>query len=91
MTPDYSKIPPSTLETLQAWIRSARPMGSFCEAVVSNDLKEAFARADDGNIKAMFHTVSWLYNRAPIGAWGNPRCLRDWPKTVAAHVAGGVS
>ena len=78
--PDYSQIPENTLETLQAWVQTGRPMGSFCTAVVCNDLKEAFARADENNIRAMFHTVSWMYNHAPMECWGSPKALDTWPK-----------
>ena len=86
MTPDYSQIPENTLETLQAWILTGRPMGSFCAAVVSNDLKEAFARADEDNIRAMFHTIAWMYNNAPYGSWGSPKALHDWPKQARKAV-----
>jgi hypothetical protein len=80
---DYSKIPPCTIETLQAWIENARPMGGFCEAVVSNNLKEAFARADEDNIRAMFHIVSWMYNEAPTLCWGSEQSLTEWPRLLA--------
>ena len=38
---DYRRIPESTIETLTAWIDWGRPMGSFCQAVVANDLRDA--------------------------------------------------
>ena len=79
MTPNYNLIPESTLETLIAWITTGRPLGSFTEALVRNDLKDAFARADDDNIRAMFHTVAFLHNKAPIGSWGDPSVLKKWP------------
>lgn len=76
---DYSLIPESTIETLTAWITSGRPMGHFCEAVVSNDLREACARADERNRHALFEIVAWLYNHAPIQSWGSPEALEEWP------------
>ena len=82
MTYNEDAIPESTLETLQAWIKTGRPMGDFCDAVVSNNLQEAFARADEHNIRAMFHTVCWMYNNAPRGSWGSPKCLKEWPKKL---------
>jgi len=82
---DYSKIPDSTRETLEAWIHSARPMGSFCTAVVANDLAEACARADDRNRHALFEIVAWLHNHAPLGSWGSPRALIEWPEVVSAR------
>ena len=77
---DYSKIPEDTLETLQAFIKTGRPMGDFCTAVVNNDLKEACGRADEHNAAALFDIVAWLYNHAPAGAWGHRNASKDWPK-----------
>ena len=79
---DYSKIPESTISALKAWIKYARPMGSFCEAVVSNDLREALGRADDDTRAAIFETVAWMYNHAPIDCWGSAEALTSWPKAV---------
>lgn len=77
---DYSLIPESTMESLLAYKETGRPTGDFVRAVLENNLKEAFARADDNNIRAMFHTVSWLYNEMPSGAWGNEQRVRNWLK-----------
>jgi hypothetical protein len=79
---DYSRIPESTLETLTAWIESGRPMGHFCAAVVANDLREACARADEQNARALHDIVAWLYNYAPIGSWGSPEVLKIWPEAL---------
>jgi hypothetical protein len=83
VTPVYSLIPPATLETLEAWARSARPVGSFVEAVLCNDLREAFSRADEDNILAMFHTVAWCYNYLPGLCWGSREAFKRWPEELA--------
>ncbi len=80
MEPNYSKIPEVTMETLQAWIENSRPTGGFVEAVLSNDLKEAFGRADEKNLAAMYDIVCWLYNEAPIPCWGSPKRVEEWGK-----------
>ena len=77
---DYSKIPGSTIETLTAWIEYGRPMGHFCEAIVSNDLREACARADERNRAALWEIVAWLHNYAPIGSWGSREALEQWSR-----------
>lgn len=87
MRPDYDQIPETTLETLEAWVATARPLGGFTEALIANDLKEAFARADDENIRAMFHTVAWLYHRAPMAAWGSRDALTRWPRVLRGVTA----
>jgi hypothetical protein len=84
---DYSKIPESTIEALTAWIEQGRPMGHFCAAVVSNDLREACARADDRNRAALWEIVAWLHNHAPIASWGSPAALKRWPDMISQRPA----
>lgn len=52
--------------------------GSFMLAVLSNDLKEAFSRADETSRAGMFELVKFLYNHAPFSAWGSPDRVQDW-------------
>lgn len=85
-TLDYGLIPKHTLETLTEWVTHARPMGSFCKAVISNDLAGACARADSDNRRALFAIVAWLHNKAPIGSWGSPSALQAWPARLHARV-----
>jgi len=39
--------------------------GHFVNAVLDNDLRDAFARADEESEKALRNIVMWLYNVAP--------------------------
>lgn len=52
--------------------------GHFLTALMSNDLHDAFVRADDSNIAAMFQWVKWFHNEAPSPCWGSPEKVRDW-------------
>ena len=70
------------MEALQAWIRHARPMGSFCSAVVRNDLLEACARADEHNRAALFEIVAWMYWNAPPASWSYQDALEKWPQIL---------
>ena len=72
------RIPESTLETLKRYINHRIPPGSFLEAVLSNDLFEAFARADVHNRQAMHHIVDWLYNYVPSASHGSREAYREW-------------
>lgn len=87
---DYTKIPESTMETLSAYINYGRPVGGFCEAVLCNDLREAFGRADEWNRAAMFEIVCWLYNFAPCGCWGSKKNYEAWMKRKRAEVSANV-
>lgn len=58
--------------------------GNFMNAIISNDLVEAYGRADLGNQAAMQIYATWLYNDAPRGSWGDKDTLSKWAE------AGGV-
>lgn len=71
-------IPPHCREGLIEYIRVGRPVGSFLTAVLSNDLREAFSRADDENLHALIDYVKYLYNYAPSQCWGSPSKVTRW-------------
>jgi len=54
------------------------PTGGFLEAVLGNNLRESFARADEGNIRDMFEIVKYCYNEIPGICWGSPERVRAW-------------
>ena len=76
---DYDKIPVQyMLGGVQRYFENRIPPGDFLTAVICNDLKEAFIRADDDNTLAMHAWVSWFYNEAPAGSWGSPEAFKNW-------------
>lgn len=75
-------IPEITRESIDAWAESARPTGGFLRAVLSNDLREAFARADFENRAAMFDIVSYCWNEIPALCWGAPANVEGWPVII---------
>jgi len=52
--------------------------GSFLLAVLSNNLTEAFGRADYINQQSMKDYCSFLYNYAPRGCWGSKETVNEW-------------
>ena len=77
---DYSRLPHHCQDGLREYIEHRRPVGDFLYAVLSNDLKEAFVRADDINIERMFDYVKFLYSQAPSPCWGSPEKVQKWLK-----------
>lgn len=73
-----SGIPYNMHEGLSHYILYGGRTGSFLEAVISNDLKEAVSRADSPNQQALVKYVRFLYNYAPIGSWGSPEAFERW-------------
>jgi len=63
---------------LDAWVERAMPPCDFLRAVLNNDLKESFAKADHNNIAAMGHIVAYLYNEVPAQCWGSAEVVKDW-------------
>jgi len=72
------EIPSQLVESLERYRDQGVPTGGFLEAVLSNDLKEAFGRADPFSRAAMFEIVSWCYNEMPSAAWGSPERVEAW-------------
>ena len=71
-------IPGHMVDSLEHWVRSARPMGQFLTAVVSNDLSGACAHADPVNQGLLPAYVGWLYSEAPGPCWGSPAKVACW-------------
>jgi hypothetical protein len=63
---------------LERYLESGIPPGSFLTAVLTNDLREAFATADLQNRAQMYHLVNFLYNEFPGGAWGSKKKFDSW-------------
>jgi hypothetical protein len=73
-----SGVPAAMHEGVLGYLLRGHHPGSFLEAVLSNDLKEACARADELNQPRLFQYVFFLYNYAPLEAWGSPQHVADW-------------
>jgi hypothetical protein len=84
---DYDSIPEATKTTIDNWVKFALPPGSFCEAVLCNDLQEAFACADRYNIDAMHSIVGYVYNRIPSACHGSHDKFNAWAARVRAERA----
>ena len=68
----------NTGEELLRYLTGHVPTGSFLEAVISNDLRESCARADDDNMWQLPIIVAYLYNEAPTGSWGSRENYIRW-------------
>jgi len=79
---EYDLIPSRTKAAIDAWVNTARPVGGFLRAVLSNDLAGAVSHADDENIVALPIIVRYLYNRCPAGCWGSEENFMSWPEQI---------
>ena len=46
---DYSTLPVSAQDTMRRYLESGCPTGSFLQALLSNDLMDTYAKADNEN------------------------------------------
>jgi hypothetical protein len=76
---DFPPEVPSHIQPgIQLWIQNGIPPGDFLTAVLNNDLRESFGRADHTNRYALFEIVKWLWNNAPSPCWGDPDRVKQW-------------
>ena len=65
-------------DALRRYVEQGYPLNHFLAAVVSNDLMEAVARADDANLDALEAYVAWLRTHAPAASYGSTDKMRAW-------------
>lgn len=71
-------IPEHGKDGLLLYVTRGIPPGNFLTAVLSNDLKEACARADQENAFALQAYVGFLYNHCPASCWGSKEKVNAW-------------
>lgn len=75
----YETVPVAYMaDAVKNYLEHGLHPGSFLAALLSNDLKETFARADDENGRAVRKWVIWLWNNAPSQAWGSAQRVVEW-------------
>lgn len=67
-----------TVECIDAYVQKGIPVGDFLYAVLSNDLKGAFNRADSNNYRFMGDIIRYLWNYVPSACWGSPERVKAW-------------
>lgn len=71
-------IPQHTKYQIDEYVKDRMPPGGFLNAVLSNNLMEAFVRADDNNAFHMKAILTYLYNDTPAACWGSPEKVNEW-------------
>lgn len=79
LEPDaYYPIRDDLYGALERYLNLGIMPGSFLTAVLTNDLKEAFGRADRDNEANLKNIVGYIYNNIPSSAWGNQEKVTAW-------------
>lgn len=75
---DWSLIPEHMIGGLRRYIEEGVPPGSFLTAVLTNDLRGAYERADEINSAAIGDYVRFLYSYGPSECWGSRARFDAW-------------
>ena len=75
----FSPIPERMRGALKRYVIDRIAPGSFLTRVIQNDLKGAYAYADDENIKLIGLYVLWFDKHAAC-SWGSPSAMAKWLK-----------
>jgi hypothetical protein len=65
-------------DSIDRYVQHGIPTGGCLRAVLSNDLMQAFSRADVETAKAMASIVSYIHNRVPGMAHGSEARVDAW-------------
>ena len=74
---------PEIKAAIDRYAKDGVPTGGFLRAVLSNDLKMAFAKADIENQMDMKEIVAYCYNEIPGNCWGSPENVKEWIENKA--------
>ena len=69
---------PNVKWSLDNYVSQGIPTGGFLQAVLENNLFEAFARADSENLRDLQEIIQYCYQRLPSSCWGSPENVREW-------------
>jgi hypothetical protein len=89
-TDRYAPIPDAIIEAFRNYSLHGRIPGGFCYAVLSNDLRDAVARADGVNIRLLPEIVWYCYNHIPSMSWGSKKKVAEWAKHKGLHGQHGL-
>ncbi len=67
-----------TIGVIDRYVRGQCHPGTFMEAVLCNNLKEAFMWADENNRRYMFDIANYCYNSIPVECWGSKEKFEAW-------------
>jgi hypothetical protein len=84
---EHHPISESILGGLERYLNHGIMPGGFLTAVLENNLKEAFGRADNENSENMKNIVGYCYNEIPSAAWGSREKIKEWIEYIKENAA----
>lgn len=71
-------IPERMMPGIKRYVEHGVIPGDFLQAIICNNLKEAFRAADDENFENIAAYVGYFYNEVPSNAWGSLAEMIKW-------------
>ena len=78
-------LPEHMKDGMNLYLEHGVEPGSFLYSVLTNNLKEACARADHVNAQYLTNIVSYCYNNIPSDAWGSEEKVEAWMEKKRKH------
>lgn len=75
---DQHIINQHAMESFDRYWQHGLPPGSFCTAVLANDLIGAAHKADHWNKNILADIAKWVSVNAPRGSWGSYEAVQGW-------------
>lgn len=75
-------VPDHLIEGLQRYIVDGIRPGSFLQAVITNNLREAVFKADPDSLAGLPRVVAFMLWDAPDACWGSQSIMADW---ISSH------
>ena len=76
------KVPAHLLSGLIAWGKKHHTVGDFLTAVLTHDLWETVARADDESMNSLRHIVMFVHNELPGKCHGDKNTVAEWANLI---------
>lgn len=75
---ERAAVPEHIQGAFDRYVQKGIGPGGFVTAVLENNLKEAFSRADSINLAHMHEIVMYCYWEIPSACWGSPEKVAKW-------------
>ena len=81
----YKGVSQTVKDSLKRYVEMGIPTGGFLQAVLENDLMEAFGHADLYNRANLFDICAYVYNEIPLACHGSVEKVKTWLAQGGAH------
>lgn len=76
--PEWELVPAHLREGLRRYVEAYVPTGDFLKAVLSNNLTQAVAMADENSFRGLPDLLRFLWHHAPASSWGSAQNVAKW-------------